>query len=379
MKKNRFIVIVVLLVVLVSLLVTNLVNTRKRHVGQGRIVVGAVIDLTGPIAMYGNWMKDGAELALEHWNAIDGNEDAILLVQDSQSDVKKGVSAFQYLLANNDGVPAVLIGPNSSTVLACAPLANKSKVVLFTPTASSPNISNSGEFIFRNRSSGAQEMIELARVISEKFQIKEVGFIALNNDAGIAYEQAFVSAFETRGGQVLQTELLDLGVADFRTQVFKMKNANIDAVVLGSPAKEAATVIKQSAELNYKPKWFSATPIENPTLIEIAGSFADGLVYVAETVDHNNPLFSDFAQKFMDKFGYEPNVFCANAYDGTTILLQAIVSSHGKPDQMLQYLHSLDEYNGVAGKQAFDKQGDVVKKLSVKTVKNGTFQIFTKP
>ena len=56
------------------------------------------------------------------------------------------------------------------------------------------------------------------------------------------------------------------------------------------------------------------------------------------------------------------------------ILSQAVDSCKGaKTDCIRDYLYDLKDYPGIGGKTTFDANGDVVKDIALKTIKNKEF------
>jgi len=274
---------------------------------RSEIVIPVVVDQTGPIALYGKWAVDGMAMAVEDINAKRGinNRKLRLVIEDGQSAPQIGVSAFQRLLSlYHPGV--IVVATNTGTVMACAPIADNKHVVLFTPIASGPNVTQAGDFVFRNRVSGYYEASEMARLAAERFGLNRVALAVINNEAGPGYIKAFEDVFQSKGGVITESVLLDPAKTDYRTQVLKVRKSDPAAVFLALTVKEAATFIKQSQEIGFRPKWLSMTTIQSDELFKIAGKATEGLVFVAEGGDEGNPEYRDFAARYKKRFGSLP-------------------------------------------------------------------------
>lgn len=109
------------------------------------IKIGAILPLTGDGAKYGEEAKNGIELALEELK----DSKIKVFYEDDQGTSSGAVNAFNKLVASVKA--PVIIGPMySSTALAVAPLAEKNKVVILSPSASSPELTKAGDYFFRN-------------------------------------------------------------------------------------------------------------------------------------------------------------------------------------------------------------------------------------
>ena len=72
-----------------------------------------------------------------------------MIYEDGLCDGKGATNAVQKLI-NIDGVKIIIGGVCSGETLGAAPLAESSKVILFSPGSGSPDITNAGDYIFRN-------------------------------------------------------------------------------------------------------------------------------------------------------------------------------------------------------------------------------------
>lgn len=144
-KKQVWLVVIVVLLVVVATLVVN-----KSGRENDEVTVGAILPLTGDAGSYGVGLKRGMDLALDAINLNDGikGRDLIIAYEDSQADPAKAVSAFNKL-RSVDGVPMVLGAMFSAGTLAIAPIAERSKTVLLSPTASAVELTDAGDYIFR--------------------------------------------------------------------------------------------------------------------------------------------------------------------------------------------------------------------------------------
>ena len=118
---------------------------------EKEIKIGAILPLTGDIAVYGQKMKNGIDLAVKHINSkggIDGKQIKVLY-EDDQGEPKASVAAVQKLITI-EKIPVIIGGAISATALPTVPIADKKKVVLFSPAATTPKLSGMSRYFFRN-------------------------------------------------------------------------------------------------------------------------------------------------------------------------------------------------------------------------------------
>lgn len=336
--------------------------------------VGAILDLTGPVAPYGQWSKNGLEIALEEINSQ--AKKINLIIEDGRSSPREAVSAFDKLVSV-DKVKVVIITTGSSSVLSVAPIANEKKVILFTPAASAPEISQAGDYVFRNRLSGLQEVEAMARIAYERLGLRRSAVLVVNNDFGQSYRKVFEKVFEKAGGEIVLMETYEQGSTDIRTQLTKIREAtNIDSVYLVGYAIECGQILRQAKELGLETQWLSTIGIESDKVIEIAKDAADGVLYTAPRYKIDDPYVVPFEKKYFEKYSEHSNMYAANSYDALKIIAQIIYNEGYDADRIKNTLYQTKNYPGVSGLTTFDENGDVEKPVMLKVIRKGRFEIY---
>lgn len=340
------------------------------------IKIGAILPLSGDAAQYGEWGKSGIALAVEEINSKGGinNKKIKVIYEDDAADPKKGVSAANKLIAV-DGVK-VILGPIPSTVtLAVAPICEKNKVVIMS-SSSSPAITSAGDYIFRNWPSDDFEGTAMADYAVKK-GYKRVAVFNINNEYGLGVVKVFKKKFSELGGKVVISETFAQGSSDMKSQLLKIKDRNPDAIYLVGHAKENGHVVKQSRDLKIEAKILGTVGIEGPDFINIAGESAEGVIYTAPAFDPDStdPLIKKYQVAYAKKYGKKSEIFAATMYDATKIVALMIKKNGYDSDKIKEGLYRLKDYPGVTGNTTFDSNGDVIKSVMFKTVKNGKFVI----
>jgi branched-chain amino acid transport system substrate-binding protein len=150
---SKKILIGVLVVLIAAILAIISINRNSTSKMVQDIHIGIVLPLTGKAATYGERSLQGIQLAIDVSNGTSNtNGNLRIIVEDSQSQASRAVTSFTKLV-NIDKVPVVVGLLTSDEALACAPLAMRHKVILFTPGATSKELKEAGSYIFRNRES----------------------------------------------------------------------------------------------------------------------------------------------------------------------------------------------------------------------------------
>ncbi len=340
------------------------------------IKIGAMLPLSGDAAQYGEWGKNGISLAVDEINSkggIKGNKIEVVY-EDDAADPKKGVSTVNKLISIDK--VKVIIGPIPSAVtLAIAPICENNKVVVLS-SSSNPIITHAGDYIFRNWPSDDFEGSAMAQY-AIKMKFNNVAVFHINNEYGLGIATVFKEQYVKLGGSVLITEAFMQGGSDMRSLLTKIKSYNPDAIYLIGHTKENGYIVKQARDLGIKTQILGTVGIEGPDFITIASESAEGLVYTAPAFDPDarDPVINTYQEAYIKKYGKKSEIFAATAYDALNIMALMIQKYGNDPDKIKAGLYALKNYPGVSGVTSFDENGDVVKPVIFKTVKNKQYII----
>lgn len=344
------------------------------------IKIGAVAPLTGPIAPYGENIRDGILLAVQEINEKGGIGGRLLKVvfEDEGAGPQASVGAVRKLITI-DRVPAIIGPATSNGVMATAPIAEENHVVLFTPSGTSDNIREAGDYIFRNRASASQEASVFTKYIIDDLGLTTIAILRADADYAISFADVCKAVIEEKGGSIFFEEVFAEGSTDFRSQLAKIKATGPEALIIIGVPIELGNILKQRKEISFKGQVFSNS-LDSPEIFKIAEGAEEGLTFVTtfydpETGDEN---VKEFDRKFREKFGRESHIFGANAYDAVYIL-KAVIEKYGyESERIKDGLYRIENFRGVAGVTEFDNKGDLkFTKVAVKRISNSRF-VFVK-
>jgi branched-chain amino acid transport system substrate-binding protein len=337
--------------------------------------IGAVLPLTGSAAVWGQNAKMGMDLAVQEINASGGinGTSVVIVYEDSQSDPRMATSALQKLITYDRS--QVVIGDiASSSVLAMAPIAEKNRVVLLSPGASNPDISNAGEFIFRNWQSDALEGDVDATFAWETLGWRRVAILYIDNAFGTAIQDVFARRLRSLGGEIVSAEGFAQGGSDFRAQLTKLQSISADGLYLPGYPQEVAQLLKQKQELGIRLPALSTQSFDDPQILSTARNAAEGVIFsVPKPPDTSDPVVSRFREAYIAAYQQEPGVCSDSGYDAVRIVAWAIERAGEDGPAIQRQLTQLRDFPGAAGITTFDDHGDVVKPFVFKIVRDGQF------
>lgn len=364
--------VAVLLVLLVVGTLIFLLPSRSR---DRALKIGAILPLTGDSATYGTALKKGMDLALEldKQGGIDGRP-LTIIYEDDAGKPATGVSAFTKLVSA-DSVPMVIGAMFSAVTLAIAPVAERDRVVLLSPTSSAVELTKAGDYIFRIYPSDTYDGIFLADFASTSLKARAVATIHLQVASISAITQVFRHEFESRGGRITVSEAYQEGDTDFRSQLLKASRDNPDLIFIPGYLKEMATLLRQAKELGLGARFLTISTFYDPKILELAGNAAEGVLFSPPAFDpkSTSPEMQRFVSAFQSKFGAEPDILAGYGYDAVNVAAVGLGRGGATPDDIKRNLYGIRDYPGVTGKTTFDSNGDVTKELRMLQVRNGQF------
>ncbi len=325
-------------------------------------------------------VKAGTELAVDEINSQGGinGKKIKVIYEDDQISPTLGVSALQKLI-NVEKVPVIIQAAGSSVMLAEAPIAEKNKVVLISPTVSNYKIKYAGDYIFRTWPSDAYQGKALAKFTLKELKHSRAAIVSINNDYGIGLQQEFRRSFEQEGGEILTTEGFDPGTTDFRTLITKLISINPPVVLLASHYRESALFLKQAKELNFFPIFIGGDGNFAPDLIKLSGGGAEGM-YVSNLYwdpNSDDPLVRKFVDTFRSSYGKDPEVYGAAGYDCLKVVARAIETGGYSSEEIKNALYGINKFKGVTGDITIDHFGEVEGSYDIFQIKNGNFTRIT--
>lgn len=373
-KKHRIMVAAALGAALATVLC--FANCSKQPPAEnGTINIGAVLPLTGSAAVWGQNVKKGMDLALDEVNNSGGVRGSRVVVyyEDSEGLPKNAVTAFTKLI-DAHGVQATIGDVASSAVLSMAPVATQRKVVLLSPGASNPDISNASPFVFRNWHSDAQEGVYLAEIAYNKLGMRRVSIIYVNNGYGKGLEQVFTKRFSKLGGKIQTAEAFAQGATDFRSQLTRIKTSDCDGVFMPGYPQEMPEVLKQVKELGLAKQFLCPSAFEDQQTLKLGGDATEGVIYdYPKQGDLSRPYVAKFYKDYKQRYGQPPGALSDTGYDALMLVVQAMKAFGSSGVAIRDGLRGIKNFPGVAGDTTFDDHGDIIKQFNLKTVKKGQF------
>lgn len=342
------------------------------EISKEPIQIGVLLPVSSALSSFGNSAKLVLQIAVNDINTTGGiaGRQAELVFEDSACDGSLTEAAMNDLI-NNKKVKVVIGGFCSPETLVAAKIAEQNKVVLFSPTSSSPKITNAGDFVFRNYPSDTAQG-EVLGFFANKKGFKKVAILMENQPYSQDIADSFTSVFYKLGGQIV-TEKFEKDATDISAQITKLKEATPDAFFIDAQSVSLADMIVSQLK---------AAEIKGPFIVNdvTLGSYLlEGSVGAEVPYNKDNPAYFKLTQSYkLFSSGQElpsPS-YMAPTYDALFIIKEAISAAGEDPVKIKDYLYTVRGRKGVAGTLSFDVNGDPTSdyKHVLRVVKNGVVE-----
>lgn len=346
--------------------------------GDGEIKLAVIAPLTGDFAQYGEAYRTAVELTVSQVNAAGGIDGKMLAydIFDDKNDARESATLAGRIAADDSYI--AVVGPFASTcALACAPILQNAGIVEMCPTCTHPDLTSTGDYIFRGAITSELEAPIFADVTLNKLDAKRVGIIYTQDDWGITTEQEYAAKLEELGGTVVIAESYISGsTRDFTPILTKIANEDIELLFVAAMYNDSAMILEQLKQLGYEGRFKiqGTGSLYTDEFLELAGDNAEGM-YITASFYAANPAenVQQFVSEYTEMFGSEPNLFAASVYDGVGLIVEALRNGATDRQSLRDNLAAIKDYQGVTGNASFNENRDVIKDEVVLKIEDGKF------
>lgn len=308
-------------------------NTSGETADAGTYVFGGIGPLTGEAAIYGNAVKNGAQIAVDEINALGGVQ-IELKFQDDVADGETAVNAYNKLL--DDGMQ-VLVGPvTTGSAIAVSAKLYEDRVFGLTPSASSPDVTSGKDNMFQLCFTDPNQGVAAADYIAENRADSTVAVIYRNDDAySQGIRDAFVAELKANGMEAAYEGTFTKDTAtDFSVQLTAAQSAGADLVFLPIYYQPASVILSQADAMGYAPTFFGVDGMDGILTLEgFDTSLAEGVTVQSPfSADATDDATVSFVEKYVALAGETPNQFAADGYDCVYALYNALNEAGCTPD-----------------------------------------------
>ncbi|WP_425214679.1 ABC transporter substrate-binding protein [Tumidithrix helvetica] len=386
-------------------------NTTATTGGGGvkdELRMGVLLPATGDLSSIGAPMVRSIDFLIETVNACGGvlGKPIKAFKEDDRTQPSAGVEAMNKLV-KVDKVGAVVGAFASSVSTAALAIAVPNKVVMISPGSTSPVFTErakKGEFKgYWNRTAppDTYQASALAN-LAYKRGAKRVATLVINNDYGVGFEKAFVTAFEKLGGEVInkaKPTRYDPQATTFEAEAKGAFGGKPDAVAAVLYPETGGSVLKAAYELGLtnNVKILLTDGVKTEDFPKLVGNSPDGKLILAGALGTvpgaDGKSLDEFTKRYKEKTSQEIGAYVPHSYDAAALVaIAAEAAKDGTGDGIKSKLREIAnppgkevtdvcealklakagtdiDYQGASGNVDLDELGDVKGSYDVWEVK----------
>ena len=327
---------------------------------QAQIKIATVIPATGPLTQYGDMITEGVTTAVELANAAGGvnGQQLEIVVVDDACEPKQGPVAANRVI--NDKIGYVVGPVCSGAAMAAAKIYDDEGVVVVTPSATSPDLTEGKgyHFIFRTIGRDDQQGPAAAQYIVENAKPKKVGVLHDKQTYGHGIAANVRDDLQKAGVEVALFEGINAGDSDYSAVITKLKSAGVDFIYFGGYHPEMGLLLRQAGEQGLTVPMMGPEGVGNPEINAIAGDSVEGMLLTLPADFSTNPDNAAIVKAFADNKRDASGAFQMTAFAAAQVLIDSMKAVGNDPEKVADHLHA-NSFDTPLGNISWNKAGDL--------------------
>lgn len=340
---------------------------------EDTIKIGFNAPLTGFAASDGQSSTFGAKLAVNQINEQGGinGKKLELVVYDDQAKASQSIPIANKMIGQ-DRVVVGISGSYSGPTRSAAGIFQDAKVPYISAYAIHPDITKTGDYVFRTSFLGGVQGRAGAKLIGDTLGKKRVVIITLKNDFGKSLAAGFKEKTEDFGITVVNEYEYSIKDRQFGAIVAKVKSDHPDAIYASGYYFTAAPLVSQLRASGVIAPVVGQEGYDSQKFIEIAGEAAEGVIITTSLDrDSSRPQTAEFIKNFEKLAGYKADMVAASAHTAVKVAALAIEKADTTdPEKVREEIAGIS-LEASTGTIQFNTLGEVLKSVQNQVVKNG--------
>lgn len=337
------------------------------------IVLGASVQLTGPVANTGRYYKDAYEFAINKINAAGGvkvgdtKRKLVLKLYDNQSDVNLSVRQYTQLISQDK--VNLLLGPFASNfALADSAVSEKYQVPMVQGGGASDQIfSRKFKYIFGTLAPASNYFASTIDMLKQLSPApKTVALLYADDAFDVSVANGTRPLVQKAGLKTVIDERYTSNASDFNSLLSQIKSADADTVLVAGHETEILNFVRQAESLAVAPKMYSFTVgVPSEDFRKALGKDADyafGMTAWLPSASLKDRWFADavqFAAAYKAKYGYDPDYHAASGAADVEALAQAVENAGSVDPQKVRDAIAKLNFPSLYGTIVFADNGQI--------------------
>lgn len=342
------------------------------------IKIGLYGPMTGPIAFLGEGFQYGATMAIEDLGGEIEGHPLELVVVDNKCNPTDAVNAVRQLI-EIEQVDVILGGGCSSATVAAQPIIAEGGIPAVSATSTNPSIYEGmgvGGNIWQFRVN--PDDLIMAHAFAERIAdgTERISLVAENTDFGRGALAAYIPLLQERGVEIATEDYFDLGTADYRSALTRIRAAQPDALLVVMTERDGSTFMRQLREVGVDATIYSRGTLTSPLFLDYTKddpTISEGVLEFSFWAAGLDP---EHDQRFFERFNTPNSPHRAMSYYVTRYVIgEAIrnaILNEGEvtPDAIREELEALSIDTPI-GHIEFDEHHQAYPFGTIQTIENG--------
>lgn len=366
--------------------VRTLFAEMKDKIKSARYLIAVVLPLSGRLASFGNTALNGAQLAVQLFKESLPGASVGLAVKDWEEDASHPAGFESWL---EEYHPIAAVGPLlSKEVDRAAPILEKAGLFLITPGATATRLASLGNAVFRNAVTYRSQCSAIAQYAVSELTLKQFAILFPKESLGAEWVKCFSEEVSRSGGEIVHAESYPVNDTDFSQTIRRLKEADLkkngvvemetegrkkrelsytpgfQAIFLPADAQKAGLIIPQLVFHNIKGVMLLGSSGWNSAdFLKLVNPYAEGATFVDGFFQGSpDPAVRKFVSQYRAKFQQDPDLFAAQAFDATRLILAALEGGAMTSRDVKAFVANTKNYPGASGLIYEVRDGEFIKK-----------------
>jgi len=325
-------------------------ENKAEGVLDKEIVLGSSQPMSGTLAYMGKAVDEGIRTYFDMVNeqgGVNGRKIKLITYDDELKPAKSVANAK--LLVERDNVLAMVGNIGHATNISAYEYSATRKV----PTIGALSISDltstpPRELLYVLPSPQSTETAAYIDYAAEKLKAKKIAMLYQNDGWGKPAYDIAIKQLDKHGLKLVEAQSFERFATDITSQVFKLKQAEPDVVIVYALGQEAVLFFRGAEKLGWKPTVFGAGGLNDPKFVELLGK-SPAKLYVAsyyDAVEGDNPAIKDFFARYTKLYPKSaPSSTALMGYSAAAVTVEALKRAGNEPSRA-KVVAALDGLSG---------------------------------
>jgi branched-chain amino acid transport system substrate-binding protein len=352
-------------------------NGPGREVGHdlagSEIRIGLLLPLTGPRQAEGEALRRAAQMAVDDDNAAPLPARRLTLVtRDESGPWGQASTQIVNLVFDDQAVALITSGEGGSAHLA-EQVGNKIGVPILTLSSDATTTEINLPWIFRLGPTDAAQAQAFTTDIYQNRKLQRVLLLSQNDRDGRMGGEAFLKAADEMHAPAATQIVVDPGKIPEAMAAVNLSAAQ--AVVIWADAPTANRLVASVHSLRptvpiYLCRKGAEGDLSGAGHLPLSGGDIKNANQWIATAPESPQVRADFYQRYHQRFGTEPGIGAAEAYDAVRILAASLRQSGPNRTRLRDALAAVSAYPGASGIISFDHAGNNTSQVTVLRLKD---------